>query len=1452
MKNKFTLIELISVIVVIAILASIVLVNVSSFKKKAITSSMQANIKIIQTATDSYFLEKNSLPISNKNQLSLENPQLINITELKESGYLKKDLDKSKIKTQYYWVDVFGTVWGATQKPTSGINLIEKSNSKYALEFEMGEHIDSFNTYETYGYDTHNLTADLKKDVNKFYKMIGSVNKKSSKKEFVSVELENKNAAYLISLVDEYGLELAPMGKFNNSSIFEPVYNKEGTYKFEIANDETMYWVDFLTLEEKNGGTINYLFQVENEKGTLSEPVEDFFSLEPSKRIVVTIELKGNGSGKNPILYDIRVLFKFKDEEILKPEVSKCQGVECYSTNVSCPSPSHVNNSGNWVAGGSIQIPVQYYIGEFKPQSISDIIVLKPSIPVRHEITNITYYVFENGVYSELSDTSKTHLSKCGYALYDIKLLEDKIIPDKTPICGNGTIKPTISGSNLRFVYKYFIKEDENISSIEIKNDHSQNKIKKITMYLSHKGEPYQMINSISEIKSDSCLQIVYDMEEQKDKPTEPKEPEVKTCSNCKPPTICGENCVGLGDKCLINCEVTGNPPCIVDNCNPPVDKDCHKGCFEEPPCLDDCSPVQQEEEWETVETLRFFANGPTNRTIRWYGFEKEVRDEEEGVKRVVFNFSKSNGSNWSPLYEEFSETGDASSVVAIAFIQVKKEFLSSVDEAYHPKVDKVVFKSELGDLPISMTTPTLSIIAKKDNNFNRSVFSNASNIEWDVAVADPRNLKITGIEWGGDIRSNYPVGMYEVKARATNERGYTSEWQVFKFEVLEEKPVAIITILTDNSNGINTEKSKFNISLNESYDPDGDRIVDYQWENKKTSYPNGKHTVKLRVKDEEGHWSDWASREIVVSDEAYNVYRIEAEDVNSPYVKHDSLTLIRTNAKYSAGNGAIPYSHVSYVTFNFEGSGFEVFTDSYEPMHIIINNGPIQKLPAGLNTFKGLEFKTHEVKIASGGNSSSHEGVIDYLDVLSPKDEVLISNIHSKVLGVSGESAGQSNEFSTELNQKLNVYYKTSKNSNETIFVVDDKGNLVKSLKNNDPQKGEVNVNKLVVWDGKNNTGNFVQNGTYTVKIEQKGANGTITNADYKVVMKNLIPTIRLEAESNSVKKEGVTTLASNAKYSGGEAITSVGPSSIIIFTFEGTGFDISTSSYEPMKMTIDGRSYNINSGVNSFKNLSSGTHEIQINATKASSSYYGHVDYIDVYNPDDTVAINNVYGKVVNTNGEFNAIQKVFSTRLSQTINVYYLTHKNSTESVSVVDSKGSVVREIKSSVKQKGDSSVFKVINWNGKDSNGVNAPDGIYKVLIEQEGVYGTKSKFEYQISIDNTPPSYRIEAESTDKNKVTLIGLNHTLSDNSYSGKNGVAPYSNKSFVEFMFAGTGFDIQVYNGPAKVTVEGKDYIVNSGKTSIRGLSNAKHSVQVTRINSSTSDSGKPTIDYIDVYQ
>ena len=76
--------------------------------------------------------------------------------------------------------------------------------------------------------------------------------------------------------------------------------------------------------------------------------------------------------------------------------------------------------------------------------------------------------------------------------------------------------------------------------------------------------------------------------------------------------------------------------------------------------------------------------------------------------------------------------------------------------------------------------------------------------------------------------------------------------------ESLNNKPVAVITMQPHSYIFTTTE---IEWSYENSTHPKGLDIVEVQWENKHTTYAVGEHTIRLRVKDEHGVWSEWASK---------------------------------------------------------------------------------------------------------------------------------------------------------------------------------------------------------------------------------------------------------------------------------------------------------------------------------------------------------------------------------------------------------------------------------------------------------------------------------------------------------------------------------------------------------------------------------------------------------------
>lgn len=300
LKGMFTLIELIVVIVILGILAAIIVPNVKDMKQDAIVSTIEANIRNLQTASDLYSLRNNG-EFPTALQPTPENPQLIDINLLYPT-YIKSEIDYQKIKEQRYWVDAWGRVWGATaDSPEKMLRGTEK------LEWEIEEKVVGYNVYQLeQNKATGKVTASKRDRIVSF-----GVNEEI---DIASVTHEDKTI--LISSIDQYGLESAPVGPeyFSSSDGFQPIRNREGTFYFEIKSKRIMYWDDFFTKEDLPEGTsINYEFAV-MEGEQYSSFQSDFNSLPASKGIKVKINMKGV-NGKNPSLLMLKVLYHFGDKE---------------------------------------------------------------------------------------------------------------------------------------------------------------------------------------------------------------------------------------------------------------------------------------------------------------------------------------------------------------------------------------------------------------------------------------------------------------------------------------------------------------------------------------------------------------------------------------------------------------------------------------------------------------------------------------------------------------------------------------------------------------------------------------------------------------------------------------------------------------------------------------------------------------------------------------------------------------------------------------------------------------------------------------------------------------------------------------------------------------------------------------------------------------------------------
>lgn len=201
--KKFTLAELITVIVVISILASIVLINISNLREKANVSAIQSNIHSLQKAVNIY-MNKNNSELPSKEGVSLGNPSSINY-EVLYSDYIK---NVPELKKAHYWVDYQGYVWGSTIDVPSNIVITEQEISQ-AWTILQKAHADERNKVVTWEYvkdaayyNVYTLNPEKRNQL----VLLGETKDPNYK-----FEKNIKEGEVFISAVDSYELETPPV-----------------------------------------------------------------------------------------------------------------------------------------------------------------------------------------------------------------------------------------------------------------------------------------------------------------------------------------------------------------------------------------------------------------------------------------------------------------------------------------------------------------------------------------------------------------------------------------------------------------------------------------------------------------------------------------------------------------------------------------------------------------------------------------------------------------------------------------------------------------------------------------------------------------------------------------------------------------------------------------------------------------------------------------------------------------------------------------------------------------------------------------------------------------------------------------------------------------------------------------------------------------------------------------
>lgn len=1485
--KKFTLIELIVAIVTLGIIAAIIVVNIANFRKEAITSSISQNVSILQTAMDTYFIKNDKYPDYITENLTLERPQLINTDLLKKEGYLKENIETAKIPEAFYWLDSFGKVWGSTSNGPDSVNLLS-SNDGDSLEVLSSERGRGFVLYETKGYisklgEDQTLSASIEKG-DKYYKSIQEGEYEGSNYFTIPVKGE---ASYLFSEVDEYGLETAPFGKFHNAKK-TPILKGDGTYYFEIENLDVMYWINFAPEQETPGGSsITYKFKVQDENGEYMEWVDDFYSLPNSTGIKVEVVMKSDSDGNSPILYDLNIMFKYLEEldtPILNSPVASDKSI--------CPENPFTSTLNYYGEGAVDDVgTLTYSFKSGQNTTLGKVIAPSVSLHGKYKVLEKTYYVLDKNTNTYEVVTSKNKMldNDCMVIIYKVKIYEtyvDNINREKDIQClANVSHSKWLDNSNYMSVYYFSLGDNDLLSKLNVNINTNLWTLKKIEVQYAVDGGAYKTAKSITEIPKNACVSVIYYLTLKNNYTgTPPVPPTLEICKedNCVPP-VCEDNCFKESEVCVTDC-TTPKDYCDLN----PTHKNCKDYCIETdagcvaPPCTTDCSvglpadPDNNDPEWITVDTVRYIGSGAVGQQTYWYGFEAtDSLTQNDTTKnltdtRVVYNFAYGNGAYWSSLTDKF-EPKNSTGIYALALIQVRRSELDKIDPSEYVESIGVKFLSSQGAKSLSAMQPTLTIVADKDNNGTRNVYSDKSNIDWSVQAVDPKGRDIIETEWRFEGLSatqltpkrNYAVGTYLIEARVKNSLQIWSEWTPFELKVLPELPVAVIT----KTPSYVEVSSVVSLKDEESYDQDGDRLVKAEWKGDyKEKYAAGQYKVGLRVQDEEGYWSEWTELNFTVHEKDIVIHKVELEDAGYRNMTSRDGRILSDPSYSGSGylNGSMYLGHYGIspkangvnILGKAQRAG-EVFADELklkigvyaldETKYDVIRLGEVVKV-------RGL--KPEDVLTVAG------EVNIDYIEVVDPNDKVY-SDISINLLDTNGNIASQQLEnVSSERGYSLDVTY-LNENDSKMTMEVKQGSNVMKVLFKDQFRDGGSRNKFKQHYDLTDSTNTPLKSGSYELVFTFIGVTGTKTVITKPFSIQNTSKIARIEAELSHLKKStNSNSTTTNVAYSNGVALRMPGASYYLEYSFEGSGFEINFPFADDMELYIDGNyietispgkmSYNL---LYSKSGLSEGTHTLRLKGITGASA---EVDYIDIFSSVDEVVPQDVFRTA--TGSEEIVMYNLQNNYLDHSVGMKmyfeYKAYKEFYETLEVVDSNNKVVKTInKNFLRKVGASQLFSHY-WDGKLDNGQYASDGKYRFKLTTVGVGGSKKEtystpFEIAVNKDKT------KVESTDKlNGIATISGNYgswnEREGDNFSGDTSARIAGSAYSYTFQFTGTGFDIFLNKGyDISFIVDGVTYgsglkkVIKDYQYSMHDLNYGTHTVTVK-------GSSEVLVDYMNLIQ
>lgn len=194
----FTLIELLTVIMVLGILAAIVIPNISSFKEESIETAIKSDARNIQTAVDMYGLDSFG-QTPTKEIPTLGNPQIIEVYGF-QPKYLRKTPKNEDVK---FWLDMNNTVWASMVDAPTKVVSTDATNGNIKLSWET---VDGATLYKVYTTKDAEVTTTVNAKGLEYIQEVKV--EEGDSPQIVLPKLAS--GEYLVTALDTFNFESAP------------------------------------------------------------------------------------------------------------------------------------------------------------------------------------------------------------------------------------------------------------------------------------------------------------------------------------------------------------------------------------------------------------------------------------------------------------------------------------------------------------------------------------------------------------------------------------------------------------------------------------------------------------------------------------------------------------------------------------------------------------------------------------------------------------------------------------------------------------------------------------------------------------------------------------------------------------------------------------------------------------------------------------------------------------------------------------------------------------------------------------------------------------------------------------------------------------------------------------------------------------------------------------------